>query len=284
MRALDESGAALALKSRILAAAAAAPSPTRGQGRRLTSLVIALSLAAGLTLFELAGDRRNSCVQAVNMGYVAIALGALDEAEETLESMLRVAESLGIVRIRAIFHQNIGLLRHLQGRHAEAIDLTTRAARTFAEQGDLRLLTFSRIYLSMALAASGDVERAFTEAEQALEVSKPMLPAHASALANLADLELRFGRQPSALAHATEAHAVMEQLGGIEDTESLVRIVYAEALVASGREGDARTVVRTAVGLINARAEKIAVGRWRESFAHTPDNQRTFALAARLGV
>jgi hypothetical protein len=60
--------------------------------------------------------------------------------------------------------------------------------------------------------------------------------------------------------------------------------VYAEALVASGREGDARTVVRTAVGLINARAEKIAVGRWRESFAHTPDNQRTFALAARLGV
>lgn len=55
MRALDESGAALALKSRILAAAAAAPSRTRGQGRRLTSLVVALSLAAGLTLFELTG-------------------------------------------------------------------------------------------------------------------------------------------------------------------------------------------------------------------------------------
>jgi len=235
-------------------------------------------------LFELAGDRRNSCVQAVNMGYVAIALGALDEAEETLESMLRVAESLGIVRIRAIFHQNIGLLRHLQGRHEEAIDLTARAASTFAEQGDLRLLTFSLVYLSMALAASGDVERAFTEAEKALEVSKPMLPAHASALANLADLELRFGRQPSALAHATEAHVVMEQLGGIEDTESLVRIVYAEALVAGGREDDARAVVRTAIGLINARAEKIAVGRWRESFARTPDNRRTFALAARLGV
>jgi tetratricopeptide (TPR) repeat protein len=235
-------------------------------------------------LFDLAGDRRNACVTAVNMGYVVIAVGALDEAEETLVSMLRVAEMLGIVRIRAVFQQNIGLLRHLQGRYEEAIFLNRQAAATFAEQGDRRLLTFSRIYLSMALAQSGDVDSAFIEAELALEASKPILPAHASALANLADLELRFGRQPSALAHASEAYAIMEQLGGIEDTESLVRLVYGEALAASGRDDDARVVVRRAIELITARTENIAIGRWRDSFTRTPDNQRTFALGARLGV
>ncbi len=235
-------------------------------------------------LFDLAGDRRNSCVQAVNMGYIAITLGVMEEAEQTLLSMLRVSELLGIVRVRAIFQQNIGLLRYHQGRHAEAIVLEKQAAATFAEQGDLRLVTFSRIYLSMALAASGDVEGAFAAAELAVKDSAPALPAHASALATLADLELRHGRPESALAHAAQAHETMEQLNGLEDTESLVRVVYAEALAFAGREDDARAAARKAVAAMVARTAKIAIPRWRESFMNTPENQRTFALASRLGV
>jgi len=47
--------ASLDLKARILAAAAAAPSPTRRQGRRATRFVLAGAIAAGLAFFELAG-------------------------------------------------------------------------------------------------------------------------------------------------------------------------------------------------------------------------------------
>jgi len=47
--------AAIPLKERILAAAAATPSPTRTQGRRLTALLLGVSIAIGLVLFELAG-------------------------------------------------------------------------------------------------------------------------------------------------------------------------------------------------------------------------------------
>jgi hypothetical protein len=52
---LDDAGAMLALKERVLAAAAATPSATRGQARRVTYGILALSVAAGLAVFELLG-------------------------------------------------------------------------------------------------------------------------------------------------------------------------------------------------------------------------------------
>ena len=233
-------------------------------------------------LFDLAGDRRNSCVQAANMGYVAVVLGALDEAEELLMTMMRVAESLGILRIRAIFQQNVGLLRHLQGRHAEAVPFETQSVATFTQQGDARLATFSNVYLTWALTAMGALPEAYAAAEAALEISKPVASAHATALASLADLELHDARVESALAHATEAYATLERLGAIEETESLVRIAHAEALAAAGRVDEARDAVRRAVESIEARAAKIGIDHWRDSFRSTPENARTFALAKQL--
>ena len=85
----------------------------------------------------------------------------------------------------------------------------------------------------MALSANGETDEAIAVAESAVATSKPLAPAHASALANLADLELRHGRDTEqALARASEAYALLEKLGGLEDTESLVRVAYAEALEA----------------------------------------------------
>jgi len=236
-------------------------------------------------LFELVGDRRNACVQAVNMAYVAVVLGVLDEAEGMLTSMMAVADSLGIMRIRAIFQQNTGLLRHLQGRHVECIALERQSAATFDAQGDARLGAFSRMYLSMALSALGEGDRAIAAAEDALETSKPMAPAHASALANLADIELRHGRsEESALAHAAEAYEMMMRLGGLEDTETLVYVAYAEALDAVGRHDEARAMARDAMAKIRERATRITSERFRESFLRTAENARCFALGERLGA
>jgi len=234
------------------------------------------------TMFELAGDRRNACVQATNMGYVALAVGALDEAEETLVSMMRVAESLGIRRIRAIFQQNIALLRHLQGRDDEAIPLARESAETFDKQRDARLGTFSRIYLASALESVGRIDDAITELRRAVEISAPLRPAHASALAHLADLELKRG-DAGAFDHAHEAYEILEQLNGLEDTETVIRVVYADALVARGRVDEAREVARRAVKSIEERAAKITIERWRASFMRVEENARTFALAAKLG-
>jgi tetratricopeptide (TPR) repeat protein len=236
-------------------------------------------------LFDLVGDRKNACVQAGNMAYVAIVLGVLDEAEEMLSSVMKLAEALGLKRIRAVLQQNMGFLRAEQGRHAETITLQREAIRTFDAQGDARFGAFARIHLSRALSATGDVAGAFVEAELAVDKSAPMAPVHASSLANLADLELRHGRDvDAALAHSTEAYEVMERLGGLEDLEMLVRVAHCEAQGAAGRTDEARETARKAVAAIEARARAIASERFRESFRRTPENARAFALAARLGA
>ncbi len=235
-------------------------------------------------LFEVAGDRRNACVQATNIGYVAVALGVLDEAEETLTGMLPTAAALGIVRIQAIFQQNMGLLRHLQGRDVEAIALERESAATFAAQRDARLETFSLIYLTMALEASGAHDEALASATRAIETSAPLPPAHASALACLADLELRGGRSSEALAHAAEAYELLERLGGVEDTESLIRVVRAETLAAAGRRDEALVVLRKAVETIDERASKIQSERFRASFMRTAENVRIYALLEKLSA
>lgn len=55
MSSIDPTSASLALKTRILAAAAANPSPTRREGRRALRFVLAFSISLGIALFELAG-------------------------------------------------------------------------------------------------------------------------------------------------------------------------------------------------------------------------------------
>ncbi|HEX7603891.1 MAG TPA: hypothetical protein VF316_19870 [Polyangiaceae bacterium] len=241
---------------------------------------------ASRALFEAAGDRRNACVAAVNLGYIALTVGAYEEAEEVLAPAVKVAEILGITRIRAIFLQNLGLLRHLQGRNADSIAFQRQAVEIFTSQGDRRLSAFSYCYLSMALDAVGHTEEALESARNGVLVSEPMPPAHASTLAGLADLELRYGLpKGQALAHAEEAFQILEKLRGLEDNESRVRLVYAEALLAHERREEAKVVVCDACESLLDRASKLSNPRWRESFMERiPEHAATFALARTLGV
>ncbi len=236
-------------------------------------------------LFEAAGDRRNACVQVVNLAYVAVTAGAFEEADAALLPALRTAEALGITRIRAIFLHNLGLLRVLQGRVNESIAFQQQAIEAFHAQGDRRLECFSRMYLAMAFRARGDGEGAIEEAERALEVAGPMRPAAASARAVLADALLAAGEAAEALEHAASAYATLEEIGGLEDTESLVRVVYAEALLAAGRDPEADAVLRLAVESLGARADRIRRAGWRGSFlSRVPENARTLALACARGL
>jgi tetratricopeptide (TPR) repeat protein len=189
---------------------------------------------------------------------------------------------MGAVRIRASLQQNIALLRTLQGKPDEGVSFAKQSLETFEQQGDRRLSTFSRIYLAMALAARGDLEAAENEARRAVSESEALPPAHASALACLADVELARHSVESALGHASEAHRILESLGGIEESESLVRVVYAEALAAAGRTSDAREAVKKAIAAVDERARKITIERWRRSFMGVPENRRLFSLEKKL--
>ncbi|HSQ66109.1 MAG TPA: protein kinase [Polyangiaceae bacterium] len=242
-------------------------------------------MRASSQLYARAGDRRNACVQAANMGYVAVVAGALDEAEEALVPTLRVAESLGMARIIAIFKQNIGLLRLWQGRIEESQQVQREAIAAFEAQGDVRLTVHSKLYMASALAAAGDRAGAVEIASAALAASEPLPPAQASALATLADLELSLGRHAEALEHATRAYELLERLHGLEDSESLVRITYVEALAACGRAEEARSLLIDAFESLHARAAKLKRADWRRSFLQlVPDNRRILERAVEWGL
>jgi hypothetical protein len=73
---------------------------------------------------------------------------------------------------------------------------------------------------------------------------------------------------------------ILDNLGGVDGEEESVRLAYAEALHAMGREDAARAAIGDARTRLLARAAKISEAVWRESFlTYVPDNARTLALA-----
>ena len=113
----------------------------------------------------------------------------------------------------------------------------------------------------------------------ALEVAPPL---RVAAVANLARALLAQGRTGEALPIAREAFATLESLGMIEEGESLVRLVHAEALRAAGLEAEFAVAIAQARAHLLARAAKISDPEWRRRFlTAVPDNAPTFALADR---
>jgi eukaryotic-like serine/threonine-protein kinase len=153
---------------------------------------------------------------------------------------------------------------------------------TFRAQGDRRLETASRLYLATILALAGDLDRAAEEARAVAADAATAPPLRACALGTLADVELRRARPAEALAAAREAHTLLLSVGGLEEGEALIRLVYADALRGEDPAAE-RAAIFEARDRLLERAAKIGDPALRESFVtRVPENARTMALAAAL--
>ena len=98
------------------------------------------------------------------------------------------------------------------------------------------------------------------------------------------DAQAKFGVLPisqdeEALARAREASALLAELGVIDEGETLVRLVLAEALRRRGLVEEGNAAAKAAREALLARADKIRDPRWRKSFLEkVPENARTMAL------
>ena len=240
---------------------------------------------AALRGFQRLGDRRNSCAQSASLGYGSLSVGAVEAAEEALTSAIPIAQALSLVRVVTIMKQNLGRVRRLQGRFADAAALHAEVVAVFAGQGDVRLETYGRSYLALALDGMGDTAGAVEEARRAVAVGAPLRPAYSCALATLSIVLRSAGALETALEHAQAAQSVLEELGGLEDGESLVRLAYAEALDAAGRAASAKDAYRQAVAALEEAAVKLSDPALRISlFTRVTENARTLARAGELGI
>ncbi|WP_437675624.1 serine/threonine-protein kinase [Sorangium sp. So ce131] len=237
-------------------------------------------LTAALEAFEKAGDRRNACAVRENLGFLYGELGDFEVAESALRTALAAAQRMGLDDLETAALQNLGyVIAHL-GQLEEAKQLEQRAAAAFQQQGDRRMEGVTLTYLAKILLLSGDPAAAEREARAAVEALTVAPPLRAAAVAVLSRALLAQGRGDEALPAAREAFAQLEEAGSLEEGESLVRLVYAEALAAGGAEREAAEALAAAREHLLCRAAKITDPSFRERFLTcVPDNARTLALA-----
>src|SRR5262249_52865652 len=126
------------------------------KGDTSTTLRLHLSARAG---FLAAGDVRNACSEASNIGVAYVRLGVLAEAERAPPSALVEADRLGLAGHRLAAQHNLGLVVALQGRFAEGIALEEEAVALARESGSRNYEMGALFYLARIAFMAGDPAR-----------------------------------------------------------------------------------------------------------------------------
>ena len=236
-------------------------------------------LESALEAFEQAGDLRNACAVRTNLGYLYSELGDLQRAEAALRQALAASDRMGLYDLTAAIIQNLGRVLGQCGELAEAERLERQAVEDFQRLGDPRMEGAARTYLAEVLIAAGDHAGAEREADAAIATLAGAPSLQVAALGAASRARLGRGDAEPALEAARAAHDALERLGEIEEGESMVRLVFAEALEQAGRRDDARRAIAVAHQRLLARARRIEEPAWRDRFLHAvPLNARILAL------
>jgi hypothetical protein len=143
---------------------------------------------------------------------------------------------------------------------------------------DRRLEGIGRAYLAETLVGRGANDLAEREARSALRVLEAFPAVRGRALGALALVLLEQARSVEALASAAEGMALLERLGTIMTGESMLRLVHARALEATGDLAGARAAIERARARMLERAARLTDAKTRAAFLATEEHVRTVAL------
>jgi tetratricopeptide (TPR) repeat protein len=271
-----------ALAARLLAARAA---HANFEGRAGDYLELS---GRALQAFDRAGDLRSACMLRGLVGYALMEIGAYAESVATLREVELTARQMGLTHVLGTCRQNLGLALGCLGNLAEAIPIEESAVTLFEAAGNRRMEAASRYYLSFILHRAGQIERAESEARCAVWLAtRPpgLLPIEAEGSAFLALVLLARGAIEPAREAAGRAHQVLQELGGIDGGESLIRLIHAETLKAGGDQEGARQAIQVARERLLVRADRIRDPALRRGFLeHAWENARTLELARELSA
>jgi tetratricopeptide (TPR) repeat protein len=234
-----------------------------------------LAVIASVDAFQRLGDIRSACLTRVNLGVAYNELGLFFEARRVLRTALADAERMSLAATRADAAHNLGWSLANIGAFDEALELEKSAMAFYVQTGSLRMQVVTSIYVAIIHARLGDLEKAESAAREALAMCKDLPSWRAYSLAMLAHIRMENGE--SGLEEAREASAIVEKLGGLEEGDAWVRVVFAEAT------GD-RAAAEAAQKRVLERAARIKNTEWREAFLAAPDQARTLELAQSLGI
>jgi serine/threonine protein kinase len=234
--------------------------------------------------FVAAGDIRNASLQRSNIGNAYLQLGGYKQAARILEEALSTAEPMKL-SIAATIRANMGFALARLDELDEALAVETAALEQCTRQGNRRFEGVCLVYIATIHEAKRDFDTAEKFANEAVRASENVPAVRAYALALLADLLLCKDRVTEGLLQATYAMDLLEKLDGVEEGESLIRLVHASAVARSGDVAEAARFIGEARARLIGRADRITDSRWRDSFLrNVPENSQTLALARLWGA
>jgi tetratricopeptide (TPR) repeat protein len=245
---------------------------------------VAESLAHTVTALGIAraiGHTRLAHTFQMHLGYVYAVLGEMADAERTLEELLADPSTVALPEVTGAARHVLGMAQACLGEHARGAANERAAIDQFVAIAHPRLESASRTTLVRILLLAGDVAGALRAADEAVAQSNTLdnQLTDIEAFVVLADAKLADGRGADALAAVTRAIELMDEAGGVDGGDILLRVVHAEALRATGDVDRARDVVTLAHTELHARAEKISDPARRASFLDkVPENARLRAL------
>jgi serine/threonine protein kinase/tetratricopeptide (TPR) repeat protein len=227
--------------------------------------------------FDEAGDTRNAGLERATLARAYGLVGDFRAAELELDQALAYGERVGARQARLWSLSQYGLVRGLEGRHAEACQLLDEAVATSGALSNFRLQGWA---LANRARFSDDPAAAAEAAQKAAELLA-RFSLRPLALAVQARALVKLGRAPEALALAEEAVSGLSLTGGLIGGDiAHCHLALAEAQAATGHPDQARLTRDRLAGQILAWADTLAPcfpgadgGRWKEGFLKHPDHR-----------
>ena len=238
-------------------------------------------LEAAWALFEQAGDHRHACTVRSFIGALYADLGELDRSIEILREVVAFAEKLALSEIVALGRRDLARVLGWRKDFVEAERLARSSMEFLAIRGGARDHGIAALVLSEILIGMARFEEAGSLAEKAGAALVGNAVSRSMAMALFARARLRAGHpeQASHIAH-TAYYGALESLGSRADCGALVRLVYAECLLASNDIESARQVLHRAREALNLRANNLGPRANRDSFlSRVPHHAEIIRLA-----
>jgi tetratricopeptide (TPR) repeat protein len=232
---------------------------------------------AARAAFLEANHRRGVMAAQIFLGMSAWCLGALERAERELSAIQVADEDLGVFGSFRPFCligvlSDRGMLHEARREAARMID-SARARGVRVDEGR------GRWALAEVLRRQGELELAEREALAARKLLGVAVLDEAAAATTLAAVQLAQGRAKEALGTVEATMGLYEALRAFGFKGGFARLVYAEALLATGEVEAASAALSASRERLLAEAARVTDPKMRRSFLRSvPEHARTLEL------
>ncbi|UJR84871.1 serine/threonine-protein kinase [Sandaracinus amylolyticus] len=229
------------------------------------------------------GDLRRAASAETNLADTLNRIGSYEAAETALRAALETCRRVGNRVVEGFALANLGYALGKLERTDEALAALDDAERIGAQAQQSRLVLAVRLYRARTLLGHRDPDEVVALAEQVADQARRAgtLPWSVTALALASQARLLAGDVKDALALSTRAMSLRDEIGAMEEDESEVFLAHARALIANGRDADAREILTIGITRLEFLAGRIADADWRARFlTDVPANRALIELVS----